>query len=172
MSQRRAKEPDAGKHWRQEDKGMTEDEMVGWYHWLDGHKFEQTLGAGDGQGSLVCCSLWGHKDLEMTEEWVVPQLLEWSFYSLAYEIIQLAKNIPHSMAATLTLCNGPHPLCAMCFSLSKLTSYLFLCLSLNSFCDKTSRTWASLRPETRCCDLVGRLKILAEFESQPCGFKS
>ena len=50
------KEPDAGKDWRREGKGMTEDETVGWHHWLDGHEFEQALGAGDGQGSLACCS--------------------------------------------------------------------------------------------------------------------
>ena len=50
------KDPDAGKDWRQEEKGTTEDEMVGWYHWLDGHEFEQALGAGDEQESLACCS--------------------------------------------------------------------------------------------------------------------
>ena len=50
------KDPDAGKDWGQEEKGMTKDEMVGWHHWLDGHEFEQALGAGDGQGSLACCS--------------------------------------------------------------------------------------------------------------------
>ena len=50
------KDPDAGKDWRQEEKGMTEDEMVGWHHQLDGHEFEQASGVGDGQGSLVCCS--------------------------------------------------------------------------------------------------------------------
>ena len=60
------KDPDAGKDWRQE-KGMTEDEMVGWYHWLDGHEFEQALGVGDGQGSLVCCSPWSCKELDTTE---------------------------------------------------------------------------------------------------------
>ena len=49
------KDPDAGKDWRQEEKGTTEDEMVGWHHWLDGHEFEQALGAGDEQGSLACC---------------------------------------------------------------------------------------------------------------------
>ena len=48
--------PDAGKDWRQEEKGITEDEMVGWHHWLDGHEFEQV--PGDGKGSLVCCSPW------------------------------------------------------------------------------------------------------------------
>ena len=61
------KDPDAGKDWRQEEKGTTEDEMVGWHHWLDGHEFEQTPGAGEGQGNLACCSPWGHKELDTTE---------------------------------------------------------------------------------------------------------
>ena len=52
------KDPDAGKDWRQEEKGTTEDEMVGWHHQLDGHEFEQALGVGDEQGSLACCSPW------------------------------------------------------------------------------------------------------------------
>ena len=55
------KDPDAGKDWRQEKKGMTEDEMVGWHHRLNGHEFEQALGVGAGQGSLVCCSPWGRR---------------------------------------------------------------------------------------------------------------
>ena len=50
------KDPYSGKDWRQEEKGMTEDEMVGWHHWLNGHEFEQVLGVGDRQGSLACCS--------------------------------------------------------------------------------------------------------------------
>ena len=61
------KDPDVGKYWGQEEKGTTEDEMVGWHHWLNGHGFEQTLGVGDGQGGLACCSSWGHKELDMTE---------------------------------------------------------------------------------------------------------
>ena len=61
------KDPDAGKDWRQEEKGTTENEMVGWHHWLGGHEFEQTLGDGEGQGSLACCSPWGHKELDMTD---------------------------------------------------------------------------------------------------------
>ena len=60
------KDPDAGKDWRQE-KGITEDEMVGWYHRLDGHEFEETPGVGDGQRSLVCCSPWGLKESDTTE---------------------------------------------------------------------------------------------------------
>ena len=53
------KDPDAGKDWRQEEKGTTENEMVRWHHWLDGHESEQALGDSEGQGSLVCCSSWG-----------------------------------------------------------------------------------------------------------------
>ena len=61
------KDPDAGKDQRQEEKETTEDEMVGWYHWLDGHEFEQAPGVGNGQGSLACCSPWSHKESDMTE---------------------------------------------------------------------------------------------------------
>ena len=55
------KDPDAGKDWRWEKKGITDDGMVGWHHWLDGHEFEQALGVVDGQGRLVCWSPWGHR---------------------------------------------------------------------------------------------------------------
>ena len=62
------KVPDAGKDWRQEEKGTIEDEMVGWHHQLEGHEFEPAAGAGDGQGSLVCCSPQGHRErLNWTE---------------------------------------------------------------------------------------------------------
>ena len=61
------KAPDAGKDWRQKEKGMTEDEMAVWHHRLKGHEFEQALGVGDGQGSLVCCSPWGRTKSDMTE---------------------------------------------------------------------------------------------------------
>ena len=57
------KDPDAGKDWRWEEKGMTECEMVGWHHWLNGHESKQALGDGDWQGILVFCSLWGCKEL-------------------------------------------------------------------------------------------------------------
>ena len=61
------KDPDAGKDWGQEEKGMTEDEMVGWHHWLNGQGFGWTPGVGDGQGVMVCCSSWGRKELDMTK---------------------------------------------------------------------------------------------------------
>ena len=62
------KDPDAGKDWRQKEKGMTEAEVVGWHHWLNGHEFEQTLGVGNGQGGLVCCIPWGCKESDTTEQ--------------------------------------------------------------------------------------------------------
>ena len=62
------KDPDAGKDWRQAEKGMTEDEMVGWHHWFNGHKFEQAPGDGEGQGSLVCCSPLCCKESDTTEQ--------------------------------------------------------------------------------------------------------
>ena len=66
------KDPEAGKDWRLEEKGMTEDEMVGWHHWLNGHEFELAPGVGDGQGGLACYSSWGHKESDTTERlnWV------------------------------------------------------------------------------------------------------
>ena len=59
---------DAGRDWGQEEKGMTEDEMAGWHHQLDGCEFEWTLGVGDGQGGQVCCSSWGCKESDTTEQ--------------------------------------------------------------------------------------------------------
>ena len=84
------KDPDAGKDWRQEDKGTTEDEMVGWHHWLDGHEFEQAVGVGDGQGSLACCSPWGHKESDMTER------LNWLMVVLLLVILRNLHTVLHS----------------------------------------------------------------------------
>ena len=69
------KDPDVGKDWRQEEKRTTEDKTVGWHHQLDGVEFEQVLGVGDGQGSLACCSPWGHKESDVTEwlNWTMPE---------------------------------------------------------------------------------------------------
>ena len=69
------KDPDAGKDWRQEEKGTTEDEVVGWHHQLNGHESEQAPGVGDGQGSLSCCSPWGCKESDRTER--LSQTVRW-----------------------------------------------------------------------------------------------
>ena len=83
------KDPNAGEDWRQEKKGTTEDEMVGWHHWLNGHEFEQVPGVGDGQGSLVCCSPWGRKESDMTEQ------LNWTNEAEQASLVtQSVKNLP------------------------------------------------------------------------------
>ena len=69
------KDPDAGKDWRWEKKGMTEDEMAGLHHRLTGHEFEKAPGVGDGQGSLTCCGPWCHEELDTTEQ------LNWTCFS-------------------------------------------------------------------------------------------
>ena len=81
------KDPDAGKDWRREEKGTTEDEMVGWDHWLNGH--EKTLGVGNGHGGLVCCSPSGHKESDTTEQlnWTENEIkLKTPFLSLTGHI--------------------------------------------------------------------------------------
>ena len=86
------KDPDVREDWRREEKGMTEDEMVGWHHQLDGHKFEQALGVGDGQGGLASCSPWGcrvgHK--WATElNWLIPKNNSNKESSVSYQFVRL-----------------------------------------------------------------------------------
>ena len=92
------KDPDAGKDLKQEEKGTTEDEMVGWHHWLNGHDFEQAPEVGDGQGSVVCCSPWGCKELNRTEwlHWTDPTL--GSSHDLPNS---LASSLPFSLSFTV-----------------------------------------------------------------------
>ena len=78
------KDPDAGKDWKQEEKGTKEDELVGWHHWLSGHEFKQVLGDREGHGSLVCCSPWSHKEVDTTE-WLHNKLVskalnKWKYF--------------------------------------------------------------------------------------------
>ena len=86
------KDWDVGEDWRQEEKGMTEDEMAWWHHRLDGHEFEWTLGVGDEQGDLVCCSSRGHKESDMTER------LNWSDL---FNKIRATKGIFHPKKVTI-----------------------------------------------------------------------
>ena len=81
---------DAGRDWGQEEKGMTEDEMAGWHHWLDGRESEWTPGVDDGQGGLACCDSWGHRELDTTER------LNWT------ELMKVNVKVVHSY---LTLCD-------------------------------------------------------------------
>ena len=75
------KDPDAGKDWGQEEKGMTEDEMAGWHHWLNGHEFGWTPGVGDEYRGLACCGSWGYK------EWNATEKLNWSDETLLFSYL-------------------------------------------------------------------------------------
>ena len=92
------KDSDAGRDWGQEEKGTTEDEMAGWHHWLDGHESEWTLGVGDGQGGLACCSSWGREESDTTERLIWSDLI-WIWYLTKYYIqnvlMCLHNNVPN-----------------------------------------------------------------------------
>ena len=124
------KDPDAGKDWGQEEKGTTEDEMVGWHHRLNGRGFEWTAEVGDGQGGLACCDSWGCKESDMTEQlnWVsvwsslviksikfcqqyrrpgfdlcvrkIPWRREWQFHSIIF-FLENSKDRPSCQATVL-----------------------------------------------------------------------
>ena len=97
-------------HWKQEEKGMTEDEVVGWHHWFNGHEFEQVLGDGEGQGSLVCHSPWGRKSQTWLSDWTATDHIvfssdHWCYLSwvppawvisLTYKDIPNTKEIPNT----------------------------------------------------------------------------
>ena len=103
------KDPDAGRNWGQEEKGLTEDEMAGWHHWLNGCEFEWTPGVGDGQRGLACCDSWGHKELDTTEQlnwtelnWrnstlfsiVAAPMYTWSFFLIDLYMVFLRIDCP------------------------------------------------------------------------------
>ena len=96
------KNPDARKHWRQEEKGMTEDEIVGWHHRRDGHEFEQAPGVGDGQGSLECCSPWGHRESDTTEQ------LNWTDLKWSVTASSFFFATPHSLQNLSSLTREKH----------------------------------------------------------------
>ena len=88
------KDPDVGEDWRREKKGMTEDEMVGWHHQLNGHESEWTLGVSDGHGGLACCDSWGRKESERLSDW---SDLIWSDNSFAGVFISSVRLSPFSV---------------------------------------------------------------------------
>ena len=87
------KDSDAGKDWRQEEKGMTKDEMVGWHHRLDGHEFEQVPGVGDRQWGLACCGPWGRKESDMTERLNWTEVLNAVGISLPLKVVKISKSL-------------------------------------------------------------------------------
>ena len=99
------KDADAGKDLRQEEKGMTEDEMVGWHHQLDGHDFEQPLGVGDGQGGLACCSPMGSESQTglRTELILVLRLSHYHFHDLGHVLLPWTWGISSQLLQQITV---------------------------------------------------------------------
>ena len=94
------KDPDAGQDWGQEEKGVAEDEMAGWHHWLNRHESEQTLGDSEGQGHLACWSSWGLKELGTTEQLVWAWCLFMSTWRERTRIYSLFRSVASSKAPT------------------------------------------------------------------------
>ena len=86
------KDPGFRKDLRWEEKGMAEDEIVGWHHRLDGHGFKQVLGVGDGQGSLACCSPWSHKESDTTEGLSWTELSDCAQHLILWDIFNAYRN--------------------------------------------------------------------------------
>ena len=100
------KDPDAGKDWGQEEKGATEDEMVGWHHQVNGHGFWWTPGVGDGQGGLACFNSWGCKESDTTE--LLNWSEEWKYWVISLcncHIIRVIKN-PSANAGDMEMHNN------------------------------------------------------------------
>ena len=105
------KDPDAGKDWGQEEKGTTEDEMVGWHHRLNGHGFGWTPGVGDGQGGLACCGSWGHKESDTTER------LNWQSMVILLKMCALQWVFCERVCCVPAFCEGiGAPILRMCSS--------------------------------------------------------
>ena len=99
------KDPDVGKDWRQEEKGTTGDETIGWHHRLDGHEFEQAVGVGDGQGGLACCSSWGHRESETTEQLNWNLISKCSIMVVSWEAWWLIHGGPFEIIALFRIAN-------------------------------------------------------------------
>ena len=124
------KDPDAGKDWRQEEKGMTADEMVGWHHRLNGHEFEQAPGDSEGQGSLVCCSPWVAKNRTQLSDWTAtkPSLLY--RISIRHRLLLYGwchfiwKGITTLLDMEKVSLKGKYFICEVCSSFTKISTLL------------------------------------------------
>ena len=138
------KDPDAGKDWKQE-KGMTEDKMVGWHHRFNGHEFEQVLGDGEGQGSLACCSPRGCRD---RHDWITEKqqqretMIWWIFFSaLVFEKQITINKIPEVQKISYS---------------PDVNSLVFISLlSMQNLCKQTQRSWVL----SWVTDLIAELKL-------------
>ena len=128
------KDSGARKDWRQEEKGTSEDELIGWHHQLNGHEFEQVSGVGDGQGSLECCGPWGCKESDMAER------LNWTEHRLGSGVLEI------SIICLL----APITLGSMC--LCSAWSHHLLCWGGGglTFCSRTQRCVSDCSPHLLC----------------------
>ena len=119
------KDPDAGKDGRWEEKGTTEDEMVGWHHWLDGHEFGQALRVDDGQRGLACCSLWGRKELDTPEQlnWTDPIVVIKLFLKVLHDSLYF---FTITAISPLFISRFVWAFSLLLVSLTKSWSYLFI----------------------------------------------
>ena len=122
------KDPDSGKDWGQEEKGMTEDEMVGWHYRLNGHGFGWTPGVGDGQGGLMCYSSWGCR---VRHDWASE--LNWMFFFISSNF--LCSGIYFNINI-VTSAFEKHTICCIYFSILLLSTYLCGCIWSDSLTDR------------------------------------
>ena len=148
--------PDAVKYWRQEEKGMTEDKMVGWHHWLDGHDFEQTLGHSGGQGNLVCCSSWGLKELDTTDWTTKNELLSFT-YVILKRITCFKCLFANYNSKTVMLMDWG-------ISLGQYGMRHFACISSNVSDSPTCQRWQELG---KFCDLLRQCSSFMAMEAAP-----
>ena len=138
------KDPDAGKDWGQEEKGTTEDKMVGWHHRLNGHRFRWTPGVGDGQGDLACCGLWVRKESETTER------LDWT---------RLNSPIPVHFSL-LILKMSMFILAISCLTTSNLSWFMELSIQVPMQCCSLQHQTLFPSPDaftTGCCFCLGSI---------------
>ena len=115
-SQLIVKDPDDGKDWGQDEKWVTEDGTVGWHHWLNRHEFEQTPGDSEGQGSLSCWSPWGHRELDMINNWTKTTTRKLEAEAPLYIALSLFLSLLNSSCQYLDLvCFGDQAFSCLCF---------------------------------------------------------
>ena len=136
------KDPHAGKDWRQEEKGTTEDELVGWHQQMS-HEFEQTPGAREGQGSLACCSPWGCKEFDMTSQlstnstnWVMEakslrSKCEWGWFLLRAGRERLFHSSPLVSGGLLAIFGAPWLTPPVCLSVSRVPRFIRMLVTVN-----------------------------------------
>ena len=142
------KDPDAGKDWGREEKGMTEDETAGWHHWLDGHEFGWTPGVGDGQGGLACCYSWGHKE---QHDWVTEK---------QQGIVSLTASLPPGAQAPVCFSHIPLFLHIHMHTLTHTRAYIYTWYLLLFIHVHMETAWPLLLKHHHLCHIYWRIAML------------